>query len=75
MSATTEPSFYDSAMTDPDEPAMLELEDSPWLELYRQASWWIPNGHHVLDLGCGTGRFAEQLKGLQDILKRPPQGR
>jgi 2-polyprenyl-3-methyl-5-hydroxy-6-metoxy-1,4-benzoquinol methylase len=49
-------------MTDPGEPAMLDLLDSPWLELYRQASWWIPSNHHVVDLGCGTGRFAEQLR-------------
>lgn len=60
--ATTEPAFYDVAMTGSDEPAMLPLDESPWLELYRQASWMIPRSHPVVDLGCGTGRFAEQLR-------------
>jgi 2-polyprenyl-3-methyl-5-hydroxy-6-metoxy-1,4-benzoquinol methylase len=62
VSVTTEPEFYDSAMTSEGEPAMLPLELSPWLELYRQASWMIPASHPVVDLGCGTGRFAEQLR-------------
>ena len=62
MTVTTEPAFYDAAMTDAHEPAMLPLEDSPWLELYRQASWLIAASSPVVDLGCGTGRFAEQLR-------------
>lgn len=62
MSVTTEPAFYDRAMTDADEPAMLPLEESPWRPVYQQASWWIPASHPVVDLGCGTGRFAEQLR-------------
>jgi len=59
---TTEPAFYDWAMTGEGEPAMLPLDDSPWLDLYRWASWMIPPSHPVVDLGCGTGRFAEQLR-------------
>lgn len=62
MTVTTEPAFYDTAMTGAGEPAMLPLERSPWLELYRQASWLISPTHPVVDLGCGTGRFAEQLR-------------
>lgn len=62
MTATTEPEFYDFAMTGPGEPAMLPLESSPWLELYRQASWMIAPSSPVVDLACGTGRFAEQLR-------------
>jgi 2-polyprenyl-3-methyl-5-hydroxy-6-metoxy-1,4-benzoquinol methylase len=67
---TTEPEFYDRAMTDAHEPAMLPLDESPWLEVYRLASWWIPTSSSVLDLGCGTGRFAEQLRrrGHRDYL-------
>lgn len=61
MILTTEPAFYDAAMTSDGEPAMLPLEQSPWHELYRQASWMINTSHPVVDLGCGTGRFAEQL--------------
>lgn len=62
MSATTEPAFYDAAMTDAHEPAMLPLETSPWLELYRWASWLVTWGCPIVDLGCGTGRFAEQIR-------------
>lgn len=62
MSVTTEPAFYDSAMTDAHEPAMLPLDESPWRPLYVQAGDWIHPDAPVVDLGCGTGRFAEQLR-------------
>lgn len=62
MSVTTEAPFYNAAMTDAHEPAMLPLEESPWRELYEQAAAWINKWHPVVDLGCGTGRFAEQLR-------------
>lgn len=60
--ATTEPAFYDAAMTDADELAMLPLEASPWRDLYAQAASLVAPGAPVVDLGCGTGRFAEQLR-------------
>lgn len=56
--------WYDSAMTDAHEPAMLPLEQSPWREMYEQAAAWIHPDHPVVDLGAGTGRFAEQLHRL-----------
>jgi trans-aconitate methyltransferase len=62
MTPTTEPGFYDVAMTGEGEPAMLPLEESPWLPLYEVAAGWIPRSHPVVDLGCGTGRFAELLR-------------
>lgn len=62
MNPTTEPAFYDVAMTAAHEPAMLPLEDSPWRELYERAAAWIPKALPVVDLACGTGRFAEQLR-------------
>lgn len=62
MTVTTEAPFYDVAMTAAGEPAMLPLEASPWLGLYQWASWLIPWGCPVVDLGCGTGRFAEQIR-------------
>lgn len=52
--------FYDEAMTAPDAPSMLPLEESPWLPLYEEAARLIGNDP-VIDLGCGTGRFAQAL--------------
>lgn len=62
MTSTLEPEFYDAAMTDSHEPAMLPLEDSPWLSLYQAAAALINPWHPVVDLGAGTGRFAECLR-------------
>jgi trans-aconitate methyltransferase len=62
MTVTTEPAFYDAAMTDAHEPAMLPLEQSPWRDLYGRAAEAILPSHPVVDLGCGTGRFAELLR-------------
>lgn len=62
MSSTTEPEFYDVAMTAEGEPAMLPLELSPWRELYEAAVAMISPLDPVVDLACGTGRFAEQLR-------------
>lgn len=58
---TVEPDFYDRAMTDPGAPSMLPLERSPWLPLYEEAASWIKANEPVIDLGCGTGRFAKQI--------------
>lgn len=56
-----EPEFYDAAMTGDGEPAMLPLEESPWLPIYKEIVGWVPSNRDVIDLGCGTGRFAELL--------------
>lgn len=53
--------FYDLAMTGEGEPAMLPVEESPWLPVYQEAARWIPSSWDVIDLGCGTGRFAAHL--------------
>lgn len=53
--------WYDTAMTGVDAPAMLPLEESPWLEVYETLAVMIPPHEEVVDLGCGTGRFIELL--------------
>lgn len=53
--------WYDEAMTADDAPSMLPLEESPWLPLYREAAKLIDIHEAVEDLGCGTGRFIQQL--------------
>lgn len=53
---TTEPEFYDKAMTKPGALAMVPAEESPWLPLYEEVAGWLNTGP-IIDLGCGTGRF------------------
>lgn len=60
--STTDASFYDLAMTGPDEPAMLPLEDTPWLHVYETAAGMLTPSNPVVDLGSGTGRFAQLLR-------------
>ena len=54
--------WYDTAMTEPDAPAMLPLEESPWLPVYEALAAMIDPNEEVVDLGCGTGRFLELLR-------------
>lgn len=54
--------WYDTAMTEPEAPAMLPLEDSPWLPMYEALVSLIAPHEEVVDLGCGTGRFIELLR-------------
>jgi trans-aconitate methyltransferase len=53
--------WYDVAMTEPDAPAMLPLEESPWLAMYEALATMIEPHEEVVDLGCGTGRLIELL--------------
>jgi 2-polyprenyl-3-methyl-5-hydroxy-6-metoxy-1,4-benzoquinol methylase len=41
--------------------ATLPLAESPWLPLYSEVLRWLPRTARVIDLGCGTGRFARLL--------------
>lgn len=54
--------WYDEVMVEEGSPAMLPLEDSPWLALYEALAAMISPHEEVVDLGCGTGRFIELLR-------------
>lgn len=54
--------WYDVAMTEKDAPAMLPLEESPWLPVYEALAAMIVPEEEVVDLGCGTGRFIALLR-------------
>lgn len=54
-------SWYDQVMTEDGSPAMLPLEDSPWLTTYSEVARLIEPHEQVVDLGCGTGRFIRLL--------------
>lgn len=58
MSEAATAETYDTAMTGAGARAMLTLEDSPWLPMYEEAARWLIGCEPVVDLGCGTGRFA-----------------
>lgn len=52
--------WYDEAL--PGSRAMALLEESPALPVYEAAAQFVDNVLPVIDLGCGTGRFAELLR-------------
>ena len=57
------PDFYDNNLRRVSKP----LEESPWLSLYTKAAEFLPPPTAcpaILDLGCGTGRFARHLANL-----------
>jgi trans-aconitate methyltransferase len=54
--------WYDMALTEPGSPAMLPLEESPWLPIYETLAAMLEPHEEVVDLGCGTGRFVELLR-------------
>ena len=57
--------FYDTRL----ERVSLDLENSPWNDVYHAAFSFLPNfGKNylsILDIGCGTGRFASFFKRRQ----------
>lgn len=62
MAETFTAEWYDAAMTDEDAPAMLPLEESPWLGMYERLAALIHAHEEIVDLGCGTGRLIELLR-------------
>jgi SAM-dependent methyltransferase len=54
--------WYDEVMVEEGSPAMLPLEESPWLLVYEALADMIVLYEEVVDLGCGTGRFIELLR-------------
>lgn len=53
--------WYERVMVEDGSPAMLPLEDSPWLPVYTEVAARIPPTAKVVELGCGTGRFIALL--------------
>lgn len=62
MTVTYNAEWYDEVMVEEDSPAMLPLEESPWLAMYAALVAMIQAHEEVVDLGCGTGRFIELLR-------------
>ena len=54
--------WYDEALEG--SRAMAPLEESSALPVYEAAARFVPSSAFVVDLGCGTGRFAEKLRRL-----------
>ena len=50
--------FYDAILGDPRNAYGLPLEQSPYRELYHKVARLIAPGQRIVDLGCGSGRFA-----------------
>lgn len=62
MTATAfDAAWYDRVLVEDGSPAMLPLEESPWLSTYLEVARMIDPHEEVVDLGCGTGRFIELL--------------
>ena len=51
--------WYDEALEG--SRALLPLDESPWLSVYEAAVKFVDFSLPVVDLGCGTGRFARLL--------------
>jgi trans-aconitate methyltransferase len=61
VTAVYDAAWYDEVLVEDGSPAMEPLEESPWAQVYLEISQWIDPHEEVVDLGCGTGRFLEQL--------------
>lgn len=60
MGIEMEPEYYDENVSR----VNLLLEESPWRELYETAASFLPQAYDcttIVDIGCGTGRFAKLL--------------
>lgn len=55
------PEWYDRQVA-PGAPALVGLEESPYRPLYQRVSRYVRSAPLVVELGCGTGRFARQLQ-------------
>lgn len=55
---TDEALYYDEAMTGDGARALLPVDESPWRPVYEELARWLAGSEPLVDLGCGTGRFA-----------------
>ena len=53
--------YYDTILSDLEQPAALPLDQSPWWPIYDAAEKLIDWKEPVIDLGCGSGLFAQML--------------
>lgn len=53
--------FYDARLAEPGTALLMDPAESPYRELWAEVLSLIPAGQRVVELGCGTGRFAGLL--------------
>lgn len=53
--------YYEKRLQDDGTPWLMEVGCGPYAELHREAARLVLPGHDVVELGCGTGRFAQML--------------
>lgn len=62
MKTAAPPAFYDDLLRNPESALLVEaIDHSPYRTLYERALELIQDDADVIELGCGTGRFAKLL--------------
>lgn len=61
------PEFYDGRYASGASMALVDWSESPLAAMYMEAQRWIARAAEVIDLGCGTGQFAQLLADRQYV--------